>query len=292
MQFGEPGTDSYRGFEVDLMHALSEHLEVQLHYRRAPWSSLLSELKAGTIDFICGAATITAQRGTEVSFSRPYLPISLAVVSKRPVLADRLREIARIGVREATTAQEYLRSLEIEAARTSESNDELYELLANDSLDAVLDDSPIAHEFARRVPGSQVITVPATEGAYALVVRKENHQLLSAVNALVARMDADGTLHRLRRRWRLPRGWPCAAGGPMSRHRSASERMAVFLRGISHVRMAALISRLQHLDLGEVDSFGMSGNLIVSAQHAAIEPLERALGSPSRPAVKAFPTST
>jgi hypothetical protein len=42
--------------------------------------------------------------------------------------------------------------------------------------------------------------------------------------------------------------------------------------------MAALISRLKHLDLGDVDSFGMSGNLIVSAQHAAIEPLERALG--------------
>jgi hypothetical protein len=54
--------------------------------------------------------------------------------------------------------------------------------------------------------------------------------------------------------------------------------MAVFLRGISHVRMAALISRLRHIDLGDVDSFGMSGNLIVSAKHTTIEPLERALG--------------
>jgi ABC-type amino acid transport substrate-binding protein len=205
MQFGEPGTDSYRGFEVDLLKALSEHLQVHLHYRRAPWSALLSELKAGTIDFICGAATVTAERGTEVAFSRPYLPVSLAVVSKRPVLPDRLGEITRIGVRKATTAQEHLRSQGIEAARTSESNDELYGLLANDSLDAVLDDSPIAHEFARRVPGSRVISVPATDGAYALVVRTENHQLLSAVNALIDRMDADGTLQALRRHWGVPR---------------------------------------------------------------------------------------
>ena len=130
MQFGEPGSDSYRGFEVDLMNALAERLQVQLHYRRAPWSSLISELRAGTIDFICGAATVTAERGTEVSFSRPYLLVSLAIVSKQSVLPDRLGEIRRIGVRDATTAQEHLRSLEIEAARTSESNEELYELLA------------------------------------------------------------------------------------------------------------------------------------------------------------------
>jgi hypothetical protein len=41
--------------------------------------------------------------------------------------------------------------------------------------------------------------------------------------------------------------------------------MAVFLRGISHVRMAVLISRLQHLDLGDADGFGISGNLILAA---------------------------
>jgi ABC-type amino acid transport substrate-binding protein len=128
VQMGSPESEDFRGYEVSLLDALAESLGFTLQYRKAPWSVIVNELSAGTLDAVCSAATITPERAREVDFCTPHLEIALAAVVRKNASTSIDWQASRFGVRAATTAQAYV------AAQTgrkgvalrSESNDELY----------------------------------------------------------------------------------------------------------------------------------------------------------------------
>ena len=203
MQQGSPASGDFRGFEVDLLDALALHLCVSLQYRRAHWSVIVDDLAAGRVDAVCSAATVTAERARTVDFCTPHLNITLAVVTRDGDRAGTRLQGRRVGVRRGTTAEEYVRNHGVpEPAALSEFNDELYGALAAGSLDAIVDDSPIAAHFARIVKGLQLGgTLPDTNAAYAIMVRKENDVLRRAIDSALAALEADGVLGALRTRW-------------------------------------------------------------------------------------------
>lgn len=204
MQIGAPEKGNFRGYEVDLLEEVANRLGVQLRYRRAYWSVIIDELVAGDIDVICSAATVTAARRLQADFCTPHLSLTLAVVT-RDHTVDVGADFAglRVGLRGGTTAEEYARSHGVsDPAMLCESNDEMYAALAADRLDAVIDDSPIATYYAHKIPGLRYVgELQNTDGAYAIMVRKGNTELVSAINEKLAEMDRDGTLAELHARW-------------------------------------------------------------------------------------------
>jgi ABC-type amino acid transport substrate-binding protein len=120
----------------------------------------------------------------------------------------------RVGARRGTTAEAYVLADGTAAAtRLSESNDELYAALRDRTIDAVVDDSPIAGYSSRTEPGLRMCgMVPETDGAYAVMLRKGNSALRSVLDAALDTLTSDGTLGTLKERW-------LAAGG-----RADSER--------------------------------------------------------------------
>lgn len=204
MQIGAPETGNFRGYEVDLLEEVANRLGAQLCYRRAYWSVIIDELIAGDIDVICSAATITEERCRQADFCQPHLSLTLAVVT-RDDTADVGTNFAglRVGLRSGTTAEEFARSHGVsDPAMLCESNDAMYDALAAGSLDAVIDDSPIATYYAHKIPGLRYAGgLPNTDGAYAIMVRKGNTELVSAINEKLVEMDHDGTLAKLHARW-------------------------------------------------------------------------------------------
>lgn len=203
MQQGSPAAGDFRGYEVDLLEALALRLCVTLEYRRAYWSVIVDDLAAGRVDAVCSAATVTAERARTVDFCAPHLNIALAVVTRDGDRARTRLEGRRVGVRRGTTAEEYVRNHGVvEPAALTEFNDELYAALAAGSLDAIVDDSPIAAHFARVVKGLQLGGIlPETNAAYAIMVRKGNDVLRRAIDSALAALEADGVLGALRTRW-------------------------------------------------------------------------------------------
>ncbi len=146
---------------------------------------------------------MTEERAREADFCDPHLHLALALVVHRERTAVDWVS-SRVGVRRGTTAEAYFakHSGDRPAAMLSESNDELYNALAANQLDVVVDDSPIALHFARETPGLVYAgSLPQTEGAYAIMLRHGNADLRSRINAALALMDADGTVGRLRSQW-------------------------------------------------------------------------------------------
>ena len=203
MQQGSPEAGDFRGYEVDLLEALAQRLGVALRYRRTFWSAVVGELAAGRLDAVCSAATVTAERSQAVDFCNPHLALSLAVVTRAGDSAATHWVGRRVGVRCGTTAEADARAHGApEPAAVSESNDELYAALAAGALDAVVDDSPIAAHFSRVTRGLQLAgTLPGTEAAYAIMVRKGNTRLRAAVNEALAILEQNGTLRASQERW-------------------------------------------------------------------------------------------
>jgi polar amino acid transport system substrate-binding protein len=202
LQIGSPENGDFRGYEVDLLEALARRLEVSLAYQRAYWSAIVGDLEAGGLDIVCSAATVTAERRGAVDFCRPHLSLTLAVVTRADDPSGVALGRRRLGVRAGTTAEAYARAHGGEPSQRSESNEELYAALAAGQLDAVVDDGPIAAHFARAVAGLRLAgPLPGTDGAYAIMVRTGNDGLRDALDAALEKLEADGTLRRLRAQW-------------------------------------------------------------------------------------------
>jgi glutamine transport system substrate-binding protein len=209
MQIGASGTPEFSGFEVDLLNGIAARLKLPLCYKSALWSEITDALLRGEVDCVCSAATITPERQRVFAFSEPYLHLTLAVVSAREFVLDPCQKLdaqlenKRLGVRIATTAEEYIsRHLQPSSVRKFHFNDEAYQDLKGGEIDAVVDDSPIAQYFARSVPGlDQPIAISGTDSCYGIILRKENAELRDKIDTALKRLEADGTLSSLRSKW-------------------------------------------------------------------------------------------
>jgi ABC-type amino acid transport substrate-binding protein len=203
MQLGNPDAGDFRGYEVDLLEEIGRRVGFRLSFRRALWSVIILELKAGDVDLVCSAATVTPEREREVDFCVPHLRLALAVVKRDGIVGDTAIKGLRVGVRRGTTAEAYAKQYGTpEPALVSESNEELYASLAAGELDAIIDDSAIARYFSQSVAGLQFTGVlERTEGAYAIMVRKGNAELRAEINRALADMEKDGTQQRLLSKW-------------------------------------------------------------------------------------------
>ncbi len=205
MQQGAPESGDFRGYEVDLIEELARRLGVAVRYRRASWSVILGELADGRVDAVCSAATVTPERERQVDFCAPHLRITLAVVTRDGDPRGATLAGRRVGARTGTTAEAYAAAHgAAQGLVRSESNEKLYAALAGGTLEAVVDDAPIAAHFARAVPGLRFAgALPGTDAAYAIAVRKGNDALRRKIDAVLGAMDAEGMLAALRRRWGL-----------------------------------------------------------------------------------------
>lgn len=203
--FGLPGTPEFRGFEVDLLEALASRLGVELRCRSALWSVALDELRSGRMDMICTAATITAERRQMVEFSDPYFEAKLALIVRQGETVRWPDGMAgkTVGVRVATTAEEFLRGQGLPVTvRTFDFNVDAYRALRDEEVDAVVDDHPIGSYFARSQDGLALgPRLAGTTFRYGLVFSKGNDGLRDRVNCALAEVRADGTLERIHQRW-------------------------------------------------------------------------------------------
>ena len=204
MQMGSPETGDFSGYEVSLLDELASRLGVSLTYRRAFWSVIVEELSAGRLDLVCSAATVTEERAEQVDFCTPHLQLALSLVTREDSAPTADLQAGRVGIRRGTTAEAYFTKTAPgrAAAILSESNDELYDALSAGELDVVIDDSPIALHFATSKAGLKYAgSLPGTQGAYAVMLRRGNDKLRGEINSALAQMETDGTLPRLRKEW-------------------------------------------------------------------------------------------
>lgn len=97
------------GFEIDLMNALCDDMQVQCKIKDNTWDALIPSLKAGKSDAIIAGMTITPERQAVVDFTQPYYREDMIFIGKLNYPMN-LKNIntSNVGVRSYTQEADYL----------------------------------------------------------------------------------------------------------------------------------------------------------------------------------------
>jgi polar amino acid transport system substrate-binding protein len=192
------------GFEVDVMDALARRLGVKPRFVQFSWSNLVPSLERGDFDIAINGLEATAERQARILLSHPYFIYAetLAVRTGSPVrsLAD-LRG-KRVAVLNQTYAYDLVRSMPVEPV-LYEGVEEPYLDLANGRVDAVLLDNIIADRYGCTMQGVTCLPDEIARGVYVIGVRKQDPELLAAIDQALDAMRADGELRRILEKWHL-----------------------------------------------------------------------------------------
>ncbi|TKC06282.1 substrate-binding periplasmic protein [Pedobacter frigoris] len=197
--------ENFEGFEVDLMKAITELLDLEVEYEVSLWSNILEKLFKGELDLICSAVTVTASRRHILEFSNPYLHFRLCAVVNQ---ADSLLEIAdfknkTIGIREATEAEKYVHThFPANNMVHAETNRELYRKLQAGKIDMLIDDSPIAGGFLQKNKKLKVgMYLPRTDSQYAIAMKKGDLKLKEQFDGALTTLKENGMYQNIYKKW-------------------------------------------------------------------------------------------
>jgi len=193
------------GFEVDIMDALARRLGVKPRFVQFNWSNLVPSLERGDFDIAINGIEATAERQARILLSHPYFiyaeTLAVRTGSKVRSLADLKGK--RVAVLNQTYAFDLVRSMPGVEAVLYEGVEEPYLDLANDRVDAVLLDNIVADRYGCKMKGITCLPDDIARGVYVVGVRKQDPELLAAIDGAIDAMRADGELRRILEKWRL-----------------------------------------------------------------------------------------
>lgn len=200
--------DQLKGFEVDVMNAVAEHIGVDVQFVTANFSGLFGMLASGRIDTIANQITLTEERREAYAFTQPYVYDGAQVVTREG--NDEIEGVEdlrgkTVAVNLGSNFENLLRELpyanEIEI-RTYESN--LEQDTALGRVDAFVMDRVSASQVIKEKPlPLELAGKPFSEIHNALPFRDtdEGRAMRDRVDAALTELKQDGTLAAISEDW-------------------------------------------------------------------------------------------
>lgn len=200
--------DVLQGFEVDVMRAIAEQMDVEVEFVTASFSGLFGMLESGRVDTIANQITITEEREQKYLFTQPYVYDGAQVVVRRG--NDEIQGVEdlvgkKVAVNLGSNYEQLLRELpyadDIDI-RTYESNIEQDTALGR--VDAFVMDRVSASQVIKEKPlPLELAGTPFSELRNALPFRdtESDRALRDEVDAALSTLRESGTLSEISRRW-------------------------------------------------------------------------------------------
>ncbi|WON78526.1 cystine ABC transporter substrate-binding protein [Serratia sp. UGAL515B_01] len=202
---GEDG--KLTGFEVDFAQALAEHLGVKAKLNPTKWDGMLASLESKRIDVVINQVTITEERKKKYDFSTPYTVSGIQALVKKGnentiTRAEDLKG-KKVGVGLGTNYEQWLReNVPGVDVRAYDDDPTKYQDLRVGRINAILVDRLAALDLVKKTGDTLAVAGQAFSRQEAgVAVRKNNPELLAAINKAIAEMQKDGTLAKLSEKW-------------------------------------------------------------------------------------------
>jgi polar amino acid transport system substrate-binding protein len=208
MEFGDEKA-GYVGFDVDLCAAIAKKLGLTLEIvRKDSWDDVLPALDSNQFDIVMSAVVITPELQQEMSFTDPYLPVVLAISAPTSATVTDAGGLAgkTVGVQIDTIGQSKVAAIsgvgEIKPYATIL---EAFRDLAAGRIQAVVTEEVVSNyllendtDFDAKLANSGKI---ATDTGYGYATRKADTVLLTALNAALVELRADGVYDKICAKW-------------------------------------------------------------------------------------------
>jgi polar amino acid transport system substrate-binding protein len=212
----ESDPSKIEGFEVELAAIIAQHLGVQPKFQQGQWDKLPDLLDRGDIDVVLNGYEWTPFRAANYGTSLPYYIYELQLLARKEDVSLRswqdlatppAGEKKRIAVLGGSAAQDYLDQNyrgRVELVLFDGASDAMRAVELNaDGIDANLQDLPVWTYYESGFPKLTAIGDPVGRGYYVALVRKNEPELLQALNAAILSALQDGRLRKLFQRYRL-----------------------------------------------------------------------------------------
>lgn len=212
MTMRDIATNSYVGYDIDVMTKLAEDLGVRVEFVPADWRTLVSGITAGTYH-MTGSASVTPARARVAGFSTPYFSLgTVPLINVRD--ADRFKDwddLNVAGVRVAatlgTTQEQQVKSFFPEATHVivDAPARDFQEVLAGRA-DAHITSNVEALQLVQRFPQLMIVPVsePRARALVAMLLPQDDQVWINFVNTWIATQKEAGFFDELAGKWGIP----------------------------------------------------------------------------------------
>jgi len=198
------------GFDIDVITEVFKRLNKKIILKDMPFDALIPEIQLGNIHVIAAGITPTQERAQRALFTRPHLtgnPLVIITLHNAPLTS--LDDLAgkTVVVNEGYVADSYMSDqpginlLRLSSAAVSDGMLTLESGRANAFVTALQPMKPYFNKYD--ISNFSVKKIPGTEESSAFAVSKHYPELRDYIQATLDRMQEDGTLDSLKRKWNL-----------------------------------------------------------------------------------------
>jgi polar amino acid transport system substrate-binding protein len=194
------------GFDVEIGMAICERMQRECEVVAQEWDGIIPGLLANNYDLIVASMFITEERKEKVSFSDSYYLAAMSFTAPKDAnitdfSAEALSGLT-FGAQVSTTQSAFIEAEYPDAdLRLYGSQDEANLDMASGRIDIMVGDSIPSLDWVNKtddgkcceVVGDPIIDPKYVGDGVGIAVRKEETELLAAVNAALAEVIADGT---------------------------------------------------------------------------------------------------
>jgi polar amino acid transport system substrate-binding protein len=201
----------YKGVDRELIDAVAKELGVKVSYLDLPWTSVLPGLEAKKFDLVIAPVTITKERMKHYAFSVPIADATAALMKRaddKSIMKPEDIAGKTVGGQKGTSQVAQLKEFAAKLPKPVEvkeyvDNNQSYADLAAGRIDASINSLPnLAYAAAQRPETFAVVTPPFGEPTYfSWVCRPDDQSLMDAVNAAIVKLDGDGTMAQIQKKW-------------------------------------------------------------------------------------------
>ena len=197
------------GLDVDVAREIGRRLGLEAQFvANLPYDGLYDALTARRVDMLISALVVNPARRGDYAYSRPYFDAGQVLVGREDgVQAGSISELkghtlaVALGTEGDRVGRRWARrspGLTVVQFRTAA---EALQGVRRGEADVALVDRVSALQTTEAGSGMVITGEGVTHVPYACVVRRENPELLDAVNEALEAMEADGTLDALVSEW-------------------------------------------------------------------------------------------
>jgi len=203
--FDKTSATGFKGFDVDIVNAIAEQLDLKVTIKDSSFDALQSGLALNTsqCDLAASAMTITPQRQEKLGFSDGYYDSeqSLLVPADSSIASIDDLDGVKVGVQKGTTGEAYAN----EHASGADivvfpSDGEMYAAIKAGQVEALLQDLPVNldHQNDPKAAGEfKVVEKYDTGESYGLAMKKDNTGLIDAVDEALQTLRDNGDYQKI-----------------------------------------------------------------------------------------------
>ncbi|MDQ0175098.1 transporter substrate-binding domain-containing protein [Bacillus chungangensis] len=198
-------TNELTGFEVEVVREMAKRLELDVEFVEMGVDGMLTSINSGTVDLAANDMDITDEREEKFQFTIPYKHSYGSAI----VRADDLSGIKTLEDLKGKKAAGASTTVYMEIARKYGAEEVIYDNVTNDQYlrdvgigrtDVILNDFYLQSLAIAAFPDLGVIIHPDLfyfPNAQAMIMKKDNKELLEKINPVIQEMLDDGTISEL-----------------------------------------------------------------------------------------------